>query len=202
MRRLISLFALLLAPAAAGAQETASDTLLTVNRYLDWETVNDPQISPDGSQILYTRRWVNKLEDRWDSALWIMNSDGARNRFLAKGSNARWSPDGSRIAYLADGEPKGTQLFVRWMDAEGATSQVTRVTETPANLSWAPDGRSLAFTMLVKNETPWKISMPMPPEWAKWTPAPRVVAQLPYRHTRTGFQEHGSRQIVLFPAQA
>src|SRR5258706_8582373 len=170
MRRLISLFALLLAPAAAGAQETASDTLLTVNHYLDWETVNDPQISPDGSQILYTRRWVNKLEDRWDSALWIMNADGARNRFLAKGANARWSPDGSRIAYLADGEPKGTQLFVRWMDAEGATSQVTRVTETPANLSWSPDGRSLGFTMLVKSETPWKISIPMPPQGAKGTP--------------------------------
>src|SRR6185503_9471311 len=116
MRRLLPLFALLLAPAAAGAQETPSDTLLTVNHYLDWETVNDPQISPDGSQILYTRRWVNKVEDRWDSALWIMNADGSRTRSPAKGSNARCSPDGSRIASFAAADPKGTQLFVRWMD--------------------------------------------------------------------------------------
>src|SRR5207247_2233694 len=52
--------ALLLATLAlpAPAQETASDTLLTVNHYLDWEQVQDPQISPDGSQIIYTRRWV------------------------------------------------------------------------------------------------------------------------------------------------
>jgi len=28
-------------------------------------TVADPQVSPDGSQILYTRRWVDKIEDRW-----------------------------------------------------------------------------------------------------------------------------------------
>ena len=35
-------------PAAALAQETASDTLLTVAHYLDWEQVLDPQISPDG----------------------------------------------------------------------------------------------------------------------------------------------------------
>ena len=201
MRRLLPLFALLLAPAAAGAQETPSDTLLTVNHYLDWETVNDPQISPDGSQILYTRRWVNKVEDRWDSALWIMNADGSRNRFLAKGSNARWSPDGSRIAYFADGEPKGTQLFVRWMDAEGATSQVTRVTETPGSLSWAPDGRSLAFTMLVKNEPSWKISMPAAPEGAKWTPAPRMVDRLHYRRDRTGFIEQGTTHIFLVPAE-
>ena len=110
------LLAALAAPSRA--QETASDTLLTVNHYLDWENVGDPQLSPDGSQIVYTRSWVNRLEDKWESALWIMNADGSKNRFLAKGSNARWSPDGTRIAYFAAGEPKGTQVFVRWMDAE------------------------------------------------------------------------------------
>jgi dipeptidyl aminopeptidase/acylaminoacyl peptidase len=202
MRRLtLLLLAVCLAPAAARAQETASDTLLTVNHYLDWEQVSDPQISPDGLQILYTRRWVNKLEDRWDSALWIMNADGSRNRFLAKGANARWSPDGTRIAYLADGEPKGMQVFVRWMDAEGATSQVTRVSENPGSLSWAPDGRSLAFTMLVKSESPWRISMPAAPEGAKWTPAPRIVDRLHYRRDRTGFIEQGTTHLFLVPAE-
>jgi dipeptidyl aminopeptidase/acylaminoacyl peptidase len=188
-----------LSPAVA-AQETASDTLLTVNHYLDWEQVADPQISPAGTQILYTRRWVNKIEDRWESGLWIMNADGSRNRFLVKGSNARWSPDGTRIAYFAEGEPKGTQVFVRWMDAEGATSQITHVSETPANLSWAPDGRTIAFTMLVKAESPWKISMPAPPEGAKWTPAPRVIDRLHYRRDRAGFIEQGTTQIFLVPA--
>ena len=152
--RSVFLAALLVVPSVVRSQETASDTLLTVNHYLDWEQVAEPQISPDGLRIVYTRRWVNKIDDRWDAGLWIMNADGSKNRFLVKGSNARWSPDGSRIAYFADGEPKGTQVFVRWMDAEGATSQVTHVSETPGNLSWSPDGRSLAFTMLVKSETP------------------------------------------------
>ena len=192
--------AVCLTPAAV-AQETASDTLLTVNHYLDWEQVADPQVSPDGSQILYTRRWVNKIEDRWDSGLWIMNADGSKNRFLVKGSNARWSPDGTRIAYFADGEPKGTQVFVRWMDAEGAMSQVTRLSDNPANLSWSPDGRLLAFTMLVKSETPWKISMPGAPEGAKWTPAPRVVDRLHYRRDRTGYLEQGSNHLFLVPAE-
>src|SRR5712691_9107330 len=113
---------------AAPAQETASDTLLTVDHYLDWEQVSDPQISPDGSQIIYTRRWVSRVDDKWESALWIMNADGSRNRFLVKGSFARWSPDATRIAYFAEteAEPKTTQIFVRWMDAGGAISQVTR----------------------------------------------------------------------------
>src|SRR5919198_1445654 len=199
--RSVFVAALLIVPSIAATQETASDTLLTVNHYLDWEQVADPQISPNGAQIIYTRRWVNKLEDRWDSGLWIMNADGSHERFLVKGSNARWSPDGTRIAYFADGEPKGTQLFVRWMDAEGATSQITHVSENPASLSWSPDGRSLAFTMLVKSETPWKISMPMAPEGAKWTPAPRVVDKLHYRRDRQGFVEQGTTQIFLVPAE-
>lgn len=202
MRRLtLLLLAVFLAPATLRAQETASDTLLTVNHYLDWEQVGDPQISPDGSQIVYTRRWVNKIDDRWDSGLWIMNADGSKNRFLVKGSNARWSPDGTRIAYFADGDPKGTQIFVRWMDAEGASSQVSRVSENPAGLSWSPDGRSVAFTMLVKSESPWRISMPAAPEGAKWTPAPRVVDRLHYRRDRTGYIEQGTTHLFLVSAE-
>jgi dipeptidyl aminopeptidase/acylaminoacyl peptidase len=83
--------------------------------YLELETVSDPQLSPDGSQIIYTRGWIDKMGDSRESALWIMSADGTRNRFLAKGSNARWSPNGDRIVYTAQGEPKGSQVFVRWM---------------------------------------------------------------------------------------
>ncbi|MGH7515903.1 MAG: hypothetical protein ACREOC_00320 [Gemmatimonadales bacterium] len=64
-----------LSPAAA-AQETPSDTLLTVAHYLDYETVADARLSPDGSRIVYTRRYVNTQEDRWDSALWISELTG------------------------------------------------------------------------------------------------------------------------------
>src|SRR5439155_460202 len=178
-RSFACLAALALLPAAAvRAQETASDTLLTVDHYLDWEQVNDPQLSPDGAQVIYTRRWVNKVEDKWESALWIMNADGSHNRFLVKGSDARWSPDGTRILYLADGEPKGTQLFVRWMDAEGASSQVTRVTEKPADPRWAPDGKAVAFETGERDSTPWSNALPERRERAVRQAAPRVAEDL------------------------
>src|SRR5690348_18485696 len=79
--------------AAITAQETRSTTLLTTEHYLDWERVSDAQISPDGSRIVYTRQSVNKQDDKWESALWILNADGSQHRFLVKGSAARWSPD-------------------------------------------------------------------------------------------------------------
>ncbi len=196
----VTAVACILAPATARAQETATDTLLSVNHYLDWEQVSDPQLSPDGSQVLYTRTWVNRLEDKWESALWIMSADGSRNRFLTKGANARWAPDGSRIAYFADGDPKGTQLFVRWMDAEGATSQLTRVVEPPSDLRWSPDGKWLSFAMLVRRSTPWTISMPTAPTGSNWTAAPRVVDRLHYRQDRRGFMEDGYLHLFLVPA--
>src|SRR6267378_2455298 len=187
--RSVILAAFLVVPSVASSQEIASDTLLTVNHYLDWEQVADPQTSPDGAPILYTRRWVNKIEDRWDSGLWIMNADGSRNRFLVKGSSARWSPDGTRIAYLADGEPKGTQVFVRWMDGEGGSTQITRLLESPADVKWAPDGKSLGFSQFVAKQSPWEISLPAPPAGAKWTEAPRIVQQLHFRQDQRGFTD-------------
>src|ERR1043166_2314517 len=82
------------------AQESRSSTRLTTEHYLEWERVSDAQISPDGKRIIYTRQSVNQIEDKWDSTLWILNSDGTQHRFLVKGSNARWAPDGKRILYL------------------------------------------------------------------------------------------------------
>jgi len=137
MRRLLAGAAIAALGAVGGvsllAQETRSATLLTTEHYLDWERVSDAQISPDGSRIVYTRQHVNKLEDKWDSELWIVNADGSQNRFLVKGGAARWSPDGKRLMYQGEGEPKGSQLFVRWVDAEGPATQITHITEAQRN---------------------------------------------------------------------
>jgi dipeptidyl aminopeptidase/acylaminoacyl peptidase len=184
----------------AQSQEKPRTDRLTLETYLDLETVADAQISPDGAQIVYTRGWIDKLNDRRESALWIMNVDGSRNRMLAKGSGARWSPSGDRIAYTAQGDPKGTQIFVRWMDAEGATSQVTRVDQSPSTLAWSPDGKQLSFTMLVEDRATWTVKMPKPPSGGKWTETPRIVERLNYRRDRTGFVDNGYRHIFVVPA--
>ena len=184
----------------AGAQEKRSDTLLTVDHYLDFEQVGDPQISPDGKQIVYTRRYVNKIDDRWDSALWIMNADGSHNRMLGKGASAVWSSDGTRLAYLAEGDPRGTQIFVRYMDAEGATSQITHIDEGPADVRWSPDGKWLGFSMFVPMPKTWRIDMPEAPKGSHWTAAPRYETSLHFKQDRVGFMESGRRHLFVVPA--
>src|SRR5437763_599458 len=190
----------LVAQTSLRAQETRSSTRLTTEHYLDWERVADAQIAPDGSRIVYTRQYVNQIEDKWESELWIVNADGSQNRFFVKGSAARWAPDGKRIVYLAEGEPKGTQLFVRWVDAVGPPTPITHVTETPRSARWSPDGTSIAFSMFVPQKGTLKIDMPEEPKGAKWTPAPRMVQSLHYRQDQIGFLEDGYTHLFVVAA--
>ncbi|MCA1586207.1 MAG: S9 family peptidase [Acidobacteria bacterium] len=201
LKRLILAVGLALAVARPSAEQaTPAPKTLDVADYLHYETPADPRISPDATQIVYTRRWVNRMEDKMESALWVMNADGTKNRFLAKGSNAVWSPDGTRIAYVAEGEPKGAQIFVRWMDGEGAPSQVTQVEHAPADIDWSPDGKQLGFTMLVPKTSTWDIPMPKPPEGAHWTKAPAVIDRLHYRQDRKGYTEPGFTHLFVVPS--
>ena len=61
----------LAAPPTLAAQ---ADDLRTISleMYLDLESVSSPQISPDGSEVVYTRGWVDKMNDKRESSVWIM----------------------------------------------------------------------------------------------------------------------------------
>ena len=193
------LLAAFLLPVALSAQNEPDGTLKLVT-YLDWEWVANPQISPDGSQIIYTRSWVDKIDDRRASEVYIMNADGSRKRRLTDGSSPKWSPSGDRILFTRQGDTEGTQIFVRWMDAEGAETQVTRLENSPGSIEWSPDGKQIAFSMSVDSDHPWPISLPGRPDGAKWTEAPKVVDRLVYRRDRRGYIDEGYTHLFVVPA--
>lgn len=111
----------------------------------------DPQISPDGKKIVYVRRFADPMTDRRYSNLWIINSDGTDHRPLTTGNrndaSPRWSPDGTRIAFLGESEGK-QQIYVRWMDS-GQTARITNLEQAPDAISWSPDGKMISFSSLV-----------------------------------------------------
>ena len=202
LRSALAFFCSIVLVAASGLALADNHDRLTVADYLEFEQVQDPRISPDGRQIIYTRRSVDKMNDRWDSSLWIMDADGSRNRFLLKGGNARWSPSGDRILFIGADANKKPQLFVRWMNADGAVSQVTRVSVTPSSPKWSPDGEHIAFVAIVPAKDGWQIDMPSPPEGGKWTKPPRVLDRLHYRQDRVGYTDPGFSHLFVVPASS
>ena len=118
----------------------------------DLEAAADPEISPDGRWIAYTRRSGDIMTDRFRPAIWLIDTRSGRQMPLAAGaSQPRWSPDGSRLAYIAAGEGGRAQLFVRWM-AERPGGAVTGLPDSPSSVAWSPDGRQIAYAMFVPDE--------------------------------------------------
>ena len=173
------------------------------------ELATDPQISPDGTRVAYVRNSMDILVDRQRSRLWIVGADGSDHRALTAGESGgderspRWSPDGRRLAYVASGalpEDRSAQIHVRWMDS-GQTARLTQLPRAPANLAWSPDGRWLAFSMLVPEPSPPYVTLPAKPSNATWAPAARVIRKMIYRADGAGYLEDGYHHIFIAPAE-
>ena len=120
----------------------------------EMESVSDPQISPDGSKILYVRSGSDIMTDKRYSNIWIINSDGTDNRPITNGQarngQPRWSPDGTQIIYVS-GSSGSSQVHKRWMDS-GETTVLTNVQTGPHGISWSSDG-PVSYTPLRAHET-------------------------------------------------
>src|SRR5437870_2740811 len=67
--------------------------------------ITDPQIAPDGASITVVVSRANYEENRYDPELVLIDVASRAQRVLARDrrglSQVRWSPDGSRLAFLA-----------------------------------------------------------------------------------------------------
>ena len=91
--------------------------------------VSDPQVSPDGKQILYGVQFESLKDNRGNRELWVMNIDGSNHTRLThtpeSEQSAVWIDGGKKIAFLAKSD-KNMQIFV--MDADGKNrKQVSNV---------------------------------------------------------------------------
>lgn len=178
--------------------------LLTIETFMEMESVGNPSISPDGKLIIFTRSWVDKMNDQMRSNLWLVDIEGKRVRELTHGNwrdfSPVWSPDGKKIAFLSDRDGS-TQIHVMWLDTR-EVAQLTHLDRAPSNLVWSPDGKNLAFTYFVPDNNPiLPIKLPPRPEGAKWAPPAIIIDRLSWRSDGRGPLPKGYNHVFIINAE-
>jgi formylglycine-generating enzyme required for sulfatase activity len=130
----------------------------------------DPRFSPDGKKILYTSLRGGFPE------IWMMDNDGLEQKFVTKGSQGCWSPDGKSILFIRD-----NQTFVRDLASANEKRVTPESWERCGVPAWSPDGKHVAvasrhlgnigiFVLSLDGKTQTQLKAEEPcctPEWSK-----------------------------------
>ena len=107
------------------------------------KNIGDPQVSPDGRFVLYSVRTTDVGANRRTTVTRIQPTGGGTAQQFpdasTRATEARWSPDGKRVAFIAGG-----QLWIS--DATGGSPrQISHVSGGASGPVWAPSGDRIAF---------------------------------------------------------
>ena len=116
--------------------------------------VANPQLSPDGSHVVFTRVTIDEKRTGYETSIWIAASNGKESPVrMTNGKHdaqPRWSPDGAHIIFVRGGDkdesgkPKPGQLAMLSL-AGGEASTITDLPKGASNPVWSPDGKQIAF---------------------------------------------------------
>lgn len=201
----LAAFALLLTSALApqpAIADAGPDRQFTGQDLFKLEAAADPQISPDGKTIAYVRRSADVMSDRVRGSVWLVDVASGEQRPLVTGPGSygspRWSPDGSRLAYIS-GDEGGAQLWVRWVSS-GAVTRITQLPDAPDAITWSPDGSTIAYSMRVPAEGT-SLGKPLPrPEGANWAEPLEIFDRATYRADGGGYIKPGFNHLFVVPA--
>ena len=162
------------------------------------EYISDPQISPDGSQIVFSLNFKDIMTDRDYSNLWISNIEGTRSRQLTQGNQRDYAPrrsnDGKKLAFLSIQDDEKVKLYLMYLDTR-ETITLTNTATPPGAVAWSPDDSHLAFTQFVAESKKSMLTIPGKPEGAEWNAPPIFIDEMNYRGDGAGYLKPGKSQI-------
>ncbi|HEY7161059.1 MAG TPA: S9 family peptidase, partial [Acidobacteriota bacterium] len=137
--------------------QAAEKRLLTVDDFNRFQSVGDPQCSPDGKWIAYTVSSSDLKADERRSSIWMVTLDGAQNVRVTytpgSDSTPRWSPDGKYLSFLSarksDDKSKEDPKSQIWViDKRGGEArQLTNVKQEIEDYVWSPDSKQIVLVM-------------------------------------------------------
>ncbi|HMS53781.1 MAG TPA: S9 family peptidase [Fimbriimonadaceae bacterium] len=150
--------------------------------------VADPQISPDGSRILFAKKDAND-KNKVVSNLFTVDLGGHVQQWTQGEGGAgmgRWSSDGSQIAFISGRDEKRPQIFVM-STSGGEAKKLTSLDEgTIGEIKWSPDGRKIAYSYR-RTSDEWTQAAAKSRQAAGLSTPPRVTESTWYRFDGDGY---------------
>jgi dipeptidyl aminopeptidase/acylaminoacyl peptidase len=120
----------------------------TLDDIAAFKSITDLAVSPDGRQVVFAVRSTILGENRTQTDLWrvAVNGTSAARQLThdrAAESSLRWSPDGTRIAFLADRD--GVRQVWALPAAGGEAVKLTSHAQSIAAFDWSPDSKQVGF---------------------------------------------------------
>lgn len=120
----------------------------------DFVWVANPQLSPDGSRVAFTRVNADEKHTGYETSIWMVSTAGGEAPVrMTNGKHdgqPRWSPDGKRIAFVRGGDkddagkPKPSQIALLSLNG-GEARIITDLPKGAGGPVWSPEGKRIAF---------------------------------------------------------
>src|SRR5713101_6533819 len=128
---------------AAASLLAAQKLPFNVNALLQIQRISEPQVSPDGRQVVFTVQSPDLDKNARPKQIFIVPVSGGLPRQLTQdgtqNERPRWSPDSKQI-YFVSNRGGSSQVWV--MDADGLRQrQVTKLSTEAGGLLTSPDGK-------------------------------------------------------------
>lgn len=158
----------------------------------------DPQLAPGGATVAFVVTWADEDSDANRSQIWIAPTSDGDARPLTRAerdSHPRWSPDGTRLAFLRREGDDPSQVWVLPPDG-GEARKLTSLPLGVGSFAWSPDSTRLAAAAPVDIEGEPATDA----EKERRKSAPVVVRSAAYKADGTGLL--GTRRNHLFVIDA
>lgn len=141
--------------------------------------VSDPQVSPDGSKVIYGVTRYNAKTNERNTDILVVPVEGGESTIVTSLDgdefNHRWHPDGRKIGFL---HADNGEVQMWEVNPDGTNPR--RISNIPGGINsfeYSPDGRNIVYTQDVKlDKTPGEIYEDLP------LANVRIIEDLMYRH--------------------